>query len=106
MNRSLIVCGVLIAMVAALALASPAEKQPPPSKWGRAPGSPTARRTQKDSIGQQIDHTHNMETGKGTTGYLALGPNARKSSPTRTGQPSTGGPTSTSYKGKGKGKGK
>ncbi|KAE8747141.1 hypothetical protein FOCC_FOCC006139 [Frankliniella occidentalis] len=99
MSRFMIIFAVLVAMVAALAMASS------PPKWTQQPGSPNARRTIKDAGGQQIDHTVNHGTGQVSSGYLALGKNARESSPIRTGQPSSGGPASTSQK-KGKGKGK
>ncbi|KAE8748217.1 hypothetical protein FOCC_FOCC005056, partial [Frankliniella occidentalis] len=84
MNRTLVICSVLVAMV--------------------MPGSPTERRTVKDGIGQQIDWTTNTHTGHQTNGYLALGQNAHASPERVAGQPSTGGQPSTSQKKK-KGKG-
>ncbi|XP_026285549.1 uncharacterized protein LOC113211399 [Frankliniella occidentalis] len=102
MSRTLVICSVMVAMVAVLALAAPADN----GKWTREPGSPTERKTIKDGIGQQIDFTHNVITGQRTSGYLALGQNARMSPERRQGQPSTGGQPSTSEKKKKRGKGK
>ncbi|XP_034249886.1 uncharacterized protein LOC117650512 [Thrips palmi] len=66
--------------------------------WFKAPGSPTSRHTIKDAGGQQVDHTVDHSNGHVTSGYLALGKNARDDSPHRTGQPHSGGAASTSEK--------
>ncbi|KAK3915093.1 Nucleoprotein [Frankliniella fusca] len=89
-------------MQVALAAAAPSTNDN--GKWTQRPDSPTERRSFKTADKQQVDHT-NDKFGTHTSGYLALGDNARQSSPQRTGQPSTGGEASTS-KGKSKGKGK
>ncbi|XP_034232273.1 uncharacterized protein LOC117640120 [Thrips palmi] len=68
--------------------------------WYRRPGSPTMRRTIKVAGGQQVDYTVDAATGHKTSSYLALGKNARQSSPQRTGQPHSGGQPSTSKQGK------
>ncbi|KAK3930930.1 Polypyrimidine tract-binding protein 2 [Frankliniella fusca] len=104
MNRFLIIFAVLAAMVATLAMAAPSGVSD--SGMFRNPGSPTDRRVIKFADGTQSDATYNHISGQSTTGFHTVGTDARKTSPERQGQKSSGGEASTSKKGKGKGKGK